>query len=350
VAVSSGLILRSGLIPLNLLFNSFTRDTGDVKSLTTRRVWVLSAAVMVALCACSSTPPVTPPTATLTTESTTAHPHASTTPQIPPPPPPTTSTRNFARLVTAAGVTQWLQCFGTGDVTAVIVPGLGSSTSDWLTVLPQLQQITRTCIYDRPGLGHSPQRADGRDPLDAGRHATELAAALNTAGEHGPYLIIGHSYGGLIARAFIAQQSRAIAGVFLAESVTPNDPTLGDMWNEATSLIDLEASSRATQGGPPLGSRPLLVMSASRPEANRLNGPASGQSTDVTDEWNRGQRANLQLSSDSIAVTAHSGHVLQKDSPEAVVEGVRELIRAIDTGKPLTCTPVWKQWQATCRQ
>jgi len=308
-------------------------------------MWGPAGVVMALLCACSVSTPAAPSPVGVTRASPTPTSHQSPSPHAPP----TSKAHDVGRLITAAGVTQWVQCAGTGPVTTLIIAGLGSSTRDWLPVLPQLQRITRTCVYDRPGLGHSPPRNDGRDPIDAGRHARELAAALNAIGEHGPYLVLGHSYGGLVARAFVAQHPPDIAGVLLAESVTPYDPTLGEVWVEATSVIDLAASSRATHGGPPLRDLPLIVLTASRPEANRLDGPDYGQPADVTDEWLRGQRANLTLSSDSIQVTAHSGHELQKDAPDAVVEAVRQLVSAIETTKPLACTPVWKELQTTCR-
>jgi pimeloyl-ACP methyl ester carboxylesterase len=246
-------------------------------------------------------------------------------------------------------VTQWLHCAGDGPVTTVIVPGLGSTSSDWTTVFPALSRLTRTCTYDRPGLGRSPARDDGRDVVDAGLHARELAAALEAAGERGPYLVAGHSYGGLVARAFVAQHRPEVAAVMLAESVTPGDPTLGDYWNEDSVSVDLAASSRATQGGPPLGATPLLVMTASRADADRLDGPSYGQGAEVTAIWLRGQRRNLTLSSDSMQVVARSGHVLQKDAPETVAEGVRELLAAVESGRPLACTKVWAQWDAACR-
>ena len=232
----------------------------------------------------------------------------------------------------------------------VVVAGLHADSSSWSAVRPNLEHLTHTCVYDRPGLGRSPARTDGRGTVDAGLYAQELTALLAAAGEKGPFIVVGHSFGGLVARAFIRTNLARVKGVFLAESVTPHDPTLGAIWQEADLDVDMAASSDATGNGPHLGNHPLVVMTASRADADHLDGPSYGQSDAVTAEWLRGQAANLELSTDAIQVVAHSGHVLQQDAPAAVVEALRELLNAVKTGQPLTCSPVWGTLDATCRQ
>jgi pimeloyl-ACP methyl ester carboxylesterase len=251
-------------------------------------------------------------------------------------------------IYAAAGVRQWLHCQGSGGVTLVVIPGLGTSAAAWSGVLPALQRVTRTCVYDRPGLGHSPARPNAAQVLDAGLFARELAALLAVAGEKGPYVVLGHSFGGLIARAFVHAYPRSVRGVLLAESVTPGDPTTGRYWPEAGHQIDMVVSSTATGGGPPMGRLPLLVLSASNPEEDHLGGPTYGQPQWMIDLWRRQQHDDLTLSTDSIQVIAHSGHVLQQDNPGAVVEAVRELVAVAPTGAALRCTAVWSRYASTC--
>jgi pimeloyl-ACP methyl ester carboxylesterase len=216
-------------------------------------------------------------------------------------------------------------------------------------VRPALERITRTCVYERPGLGHSPARPDKAKVVDAGLYARELHALLGVAGEKGPFVVVGHSFGGLIARAFVHRYRKSVRALLLAESVTPYDRTLGHYWVEAAHRVDLRASSAATGGGPHLGRLPLLVLSASNPEEDHLGGPTYGQPQSLIDLWRRQQRADLRLSTDAIQVIAHSGHVLQQDNPPAVAEAVRELVAVAPTGGRLRCTPVWKKKHATCR-
>jgi pimeloyl-ACP methyl ester carboxylesterase len=257
------------------------------------RARALLAVLMVAGCAAA---PATAAPRTATTDPTatlagTPSPPASPTPTPKPSPRPrpatTTATTQptFSAVVSADGVRQWLHCSGRGPLTLVVVPGLGTAATAWSPVLGQLQQLLRTCIYDRPGLGLSPARPNTRQVIDAGMLAGELWALLQTAGEHGPYVVLGHSFGGLVARAFIAAHRASVRGVLLAESVTPFDPAAGPNWTEAGHAIDLHASSVATDDGPQLGSIPLLVLSASRPDENHLGGPTYGQPAWMTTLW-----------------------------------------------------------------
>lgn len=263
---------------------------------------------------------------------------------------PAASWPSVARVVSAAGVRQWISCAGKGSLTVVVVAGLGAWSSSWAGVLPSLRAQVRTCVYDRPGLGRSPQRpGPASRVVDAGLHAAELWALLRAAGERGPYVVLGHSYGGLVARAFVRAHRSSVAGVLLAEGVPPEDPTLGRYWHEAGHAVDMPASSAATGGGPRLGSKPLLVMSASAPDRDHLDGPTYGQPAYVTTLWVREQAASTGLSSDAVQVVAHSGHVLQQDDPAAVVAGVRVLLAAVRTHARLTCSYPWTSVRATCR-
>ncbi|MDQ1250058.1 MAG: hypothetical protein QG597_4435 [Actinomycetota bacterium] len=263
----------------------------------------------------------------------------------------TTPTRppDVARVVTAAGVSQYLECSGVGTPTILIVPGLDSSIDDWLPVLPALREQSRTCVYDRPGIGDSPAR-EGGGRVDSGLHAEELAALLTEAGESGPFLVVGHSYGGLVARAFINDQPSRVAGVVLAEGVTPFDDTNGSDWPEGGTVVDLPLSYQATGDGPALGTTPLVVLRASDPEGDHLGGPRYGQPQQVTAAWIAGQQAALSLSSNSIGVEATSGHVLQQDDPAAVIKSVAVVLAAVRTGTPLTCADDWQAVAATCTE
>jgi pimeloyl-ACP methyl ester carboxylesterase len=262
-------------------------------------------------------------------------------------PPAATPPPDQARVVTAAGVSQYLECSGRGAPTVLIVPGLDSSTDDWRPVLPALREESRTCVYDRPGIGASPARPGGA-PVDAGLHAAELGALLTEAGESGPYLVVGHSYGGLVARAFIHDHQPNVAGVVLAEGVTPFDATNGSDWPEGGTIVDLDRSYQATGDGPVLGTTPLVVLSASDPEGDHLGGPRYGQSQQVTDAWIAGQQAALALSSDAIGVRATSGHVLQQDNPAAVIKAVAVVLTAARSGTRLSCADAWSAVAATC--
>jgi pimeloyl-ACP methyl ester carboxylesterase len=255
---------------------------------------------------------------------------------------------NNSRIVTAAGVKQRIDCRGSGPVTLVVVTGLGSPSSSWSLVGDGFRAVTRTCFYDRPGLGASPKRPNKAQVVDAGLYARELAALLKAASEPGPYVVLGHSFGGLVARAFIRSNLSSIRGVILAESVDPADKSTGRYWREAGHSVDMRLSQAATGGGPKLGHLPLLVLSASNPEGDHLGGQTYGQSPAMIDQWIAQQSANIRLSSNSMQVVATSGHVLQQDAPATVVEAVRVIVNSVTHGEPLDCTTLWTSPDATC--
>ena len=126
-----------------------------------------------------------------------------------------------------------------------------------------------------PASGLSPARSP-HTTVDAGRHARELGALLATANVHGPLVVVGHSYGGLVARAFVARYPTRVAGLVLVEGVAPYD-RLSHYWSEGGDRVDTWASSAAARLMR-LGSVPLVVLSAQDPDRSYWGGPAYGGS------------------------------------------------------------------------
>ena len=116
-----------------------------------------------------------------------------------------------------AGRTLFLNCVGRGTPTVVLEAGFGGDSFNWQDVQPQLGRMTRTCAYDRAGLGNSvalPGVHDARAEID------DLAHLLDGARLDPPYVLVGHSYGGLLARLFAAAHPQEIAGVVLVDAMT----------------------------------------------------------------------------------------------------------------------------------
>lgn len=251
------------------------------------------------------------------------------------------------RIIDAGGVRQWIACAGAGRPTAVVIAGLGSSAQAWSAVAEDFTAVTRTCFYDRPGLGASPAPASSGRVTDARMQARQLHALLAAAGEPGPYAVVGHSYGGLIARAFAHGYPGDVAALMLVEGV---DPAGGSSryWTEAGQRIDMRRSRAAAGGGPDLGARPLVVIAASQPDRDHLGGPAYGESAAAIRTWKAQQRAAAGLSRNGLFVEARSGHVVQHDNPASVTAGLRALVAAVRDSDRLSCSAVWATVQARC--
>jgi pimeloyl-ACP methyl ester carboxylesterase len=126
------------------------------------------------------------------------------------------------RLIDVGGHQLHLRCVGSGSPTVLLEPGAGGTSASMGWVAPALASQTRVCVYDRAGRGGS-QPADG--PLDGARVATDLHTLLHRAGVPGPYVLAGHSFGGLYVRIFAVHYTHEVAGLVLIDSTASKEPT-----------------------------------------------------------------------------------------------------------------------------
>lgn len=108
-----------------------------------------------------------------------------------------------------------LYCTGEGSPAVILEAGAGSPSSSWFLVQEKVAQFTRVCSYDRPGFGWSEPASA---PLSGEQVATNLRQLLQTAGIPGPYILVGHSAGGVYARSFARQYPADVLGLVLVDS------------------------------------------------------------------------------------------------------------------------------------
>ncbi|MFQ6045955.1 MAG: alpha/beta fold hydrolase [Gemmatimonadales bacterium] len=119
------------------------------------------------------------------------------------------------RLVPLAGGDIHLLSCGAGSPTVVLDAGLGSSLLDWSLVQDEVARFTRVCSFDRPGYGWSEPRRGGRTSHVM---VQELQELLQTAEIDGPYVMVGHSFGGLNVRLFSARNPEKVRGLVLVDA------------------------------------------------------------------------------------------------------------------------------------
>jgi pimeloyl-ACP methyl ester carboxylesterase len=112
----------------------------------------------------------------------------------------------------------YLDCVGSGSPTVVLEPGGGAMSSDMGWITPAVARDTRVCVYDRPGRGGSDAVAS---PQDGAQIATDLHTLLHRANIPGPYVLAGHSFGGLYVMSFARQYPQEVAGMVLVDSTAP---------------------------------------------------------------------------------------------------------------------------------
>jgi pimeloyl-ACP methyl ester carboxylesterase len=115
-----------------------------------------------------------------------------------------------------------LTCTGTGSPTVVLENGLNEISPLWSAVTALVSRTTRVCAYDRAGQGWSD---DVAQPQDGVAVAADLHTLLARAGEHGPYVLAGHSSGGTLAMTYAARYPAQVAGMVLLDSSSPHQYT-----------------------------------------------------------------------------------------------------------------------------
>jgi pimeloyl-ACP methyl ester carboxylesterase len=119
------------------------------------------------------------------------------------------------KLIDVGGFKLHLNCTGKGEPTVVLLAGAGDFSFDWGLVQPDAAKFARVCSYDRAGYAWSDP---GPMPRTMRQDAYELHTLLKTAQIKGPYVLVGHSLGGLIARVYTSQYPDEVAGLLLVDT------------------------------------------------------------------------------------------------------------------------------------
>jgi pimeloyl-ACP methyl ester carboxylesterase len=125
------------------------------------------------------------------------------------------------KVVDVGGYKLYLNCTGSGSPTVVLEPGGGEMSSNLGWITPAVARDTRVCVYDRAGRGWS-ESSD--TPHDGAQIAEDLHTLLHRGGVPGPYVLAGHSFGGLYVRIFAARYADEIAGLVLVDSTASTTP------------------------------------------------------------------------------------------------------------------------------
>src|SRR4051794_6053937 len=123
------------------------------------------------------------------------------------------------KLYVVGGHRLHLDCHGHGSPTVVLSNGLGGISAGWARITGPLAATTRVCAYDRAGQGWSDEAATPRDGIQS---SEDLHTLLAEAGEHGPYVLVGHSTGGTYAMTYAARYPEQVVGLVLLDGSSPD--------------------------------------------------------------------------------------------------------------------------------
>jgi pimeloyl-ACP methyl ester carboxylesterase len=151
--------------------------------------------------------------------------------------------RNFpapGNLIDVGGFKMHIHCIGEGSPTVILETLSGGTSSYWGWVQPEVAKTTRVCVYDRAGRGWS---EPDPEPMTLGRTVHNLYTLLTNARVEGPYVLVGHSIGGIYIRQFAAEYPDEVLGLVLVDSAHPYQfERYPDMLKEAESYLQMSAA------------------------------------------------------------------------------------------------------------
>jgi pimeloyl-ACP methyl ester carboxylesterase len=288
--------------------------------------------------------------------------------------------RDFAGLVDIGGGRKmFLECRGTGSPTVILISGKGNGAADWneildpadpihtaptdllaigqgkllssdMAVLPRVSSFTRVCAYDRPGT-----RLNGPDistpvpqPHAADRAVEDLHELLAAAGEAGPYVLVAHSYGGIVAMLYARTYPADVAGLVMVDAATELMKTVASpqavaAWDasnrisapEAPEAVELLDAFAKIEAAPPRREIPAIVLSADKswPDLGLTPSAASDGTTVTFADW-LASEALLAKSLDASQITqTNSGHNIYQYTPQVVVGAIRKVVDEVRTAR-----------------
>jgi pimeloyl-ACP methyl ester carboxylesterase len=306
---------------------------------------ILAIVIMAFLVACGT--PITTPTLSLSTSMPTL-PSPTGTPVLVPTVISTPSPINGK--FDAGGVNLYIQCMGQGSPTVVFDAGWGGDSFSWLKTMLDIRLHTRACVYDRASLG----RSDSQTGLRTSQQmAEQLHTLLMNAGVEGPYLLVGHSLGGMNMLVFANHYESDVTGLVLVDSAHPDQadrelavlptPAPDESWALANLRKSIAWSNpedtsfpepmnwadtlAQVRGVKSLGDIPLAVLVAVDPEKQNWGDISPDLTASLNKVWLDLHKEYLRLSTNSTLILAeHSGHFIQDDEPQLVIDTILGLV------------------------
>ncbi len=231
---------------------------------------------------------------------------------------------------------------GEGPYTVLFESGFGMDLNAWRKVAPAIARSARVVTYSRAGYGKSDARPEPRTPAQS---SAELDQLVQAAGLQPPFILVGHSYGGLLIRAFAARHPGQVAGMVFVDPSdehfaaalrhldaqrAADDDRLMEQLTPPSLRPELKEVLAALNGPRPVAGAlpdvPAIVITSMRAYAS----PEFFMQTPAAQALWRDAHANLisRFTGGSQVVTANSGHLVQMDEPELVIGAIGQVIRA----------------------
>lgn len=279
-----------------------------------------------------------------------------------------------------------LNCQGSGQPLVMLESGLSGWSQDWALVQPELAKFTTVCSYDRAGYAWSDDAPEPRTGLLA---VQDLRTMLRAAGLQGPMVVVGHSWGGMLAQMLAQTHSEEVAGLVLVDALHHDqtasmDPDVHARYSRNMRFLTGSATWLAPLGLTRLAGMPASVVLDKLPASEQVSARALAMqsknyralyteymgidpalavarslppvpavptivlSTHALSEfppgweldymrqhWIAGQRALARETAAKHVVVADAGHYLQLERAELVIASVQEVLQKVRLTSPM---------------
>jgi len=289
--------------------------------------------------------------------------------------------KDFAGLVDVGGGRQiWASCRGHGSPTVVLLSGHGNGAEDWSLILapndpahqapgddvsaglgkivpsnkavyPSVARFTRVCTYDRPDIRTGNDVTTPRQqPHPVNLDVSDLHSLLHAIDEPGPYVLVSHSYGGLISTLFARTYPKSIAGLVMVDTVSEVmeklvSPAAIEWWDATNAATNdkvqegvmLKNAFAQINAAPPMPKVPALVLVTDKPWRTDLIPPEAIQGDTVTfADW-QAMVNELGASLGATTITkTDSGHNIYLYNPALVTHSIHKIVDDVRTHRTAT--------------
>lgn len=218
----------------------------------------------------------------------------------------------------------FLRSFGKSSPVVIFESGLGDDSTVWGSVTEKVAEFARVVVYDRAGLGKSDPKP-GNSAITSQDMLNDLKTLLKKENIKPPYILVGHSNGGLTMQLFAQEYPNEVAGAILIDSMTHDqnfhDPVPSKDTNYYREAIAFQKNRLQLKNANQFPSIPLIVLTAT-------NHPGLKKHEALWQQWQHGLTF---FSPHSIQIFAwNSGHYIQQEQPQLVVDAIYTMIRGLN--------------------
>lgn len=237
------------------------------------------------------------------------------------------NTGAWSQRVDIGGYKLYVSCVGTGSPTVILSSRF---VERWERVQPRIGQYTRTCAYDRAGMGMS---GSGHAPTSVRQLAMELYRLIVHGKFPGPFIVVGEGLDGSAMQVFANLFPSMVAGLVLVDAIPPQYFSERNLELFGLQRIDFHASRIELRKANDLGRLPVVVLS---------HGVYLYFSERIERTWRTEERGLARVSSNSVyAVAKHSSYGIPESQPELVAEAVDQILLAGRQHRPLLPCVQW---------